>query len=76
MKEKPSCNSNTPNKNMMIIERIQGLMSEVNVLVSELEPLSATAKVTCEKRTMRSQALDEINLFQTTTQHELRKAFE
>jgi len=76
MKEKISCNSNTPNKNMMIIERIQGLMSEVNVLVSDLEPLSATAQITSDKRTIRSQALDEINLFQTTTQHELRKAFE
>lgn len=82
----PNKNSKTKgeiNKNLMIVEKIEGLMNQVNDLVSQLEPglngfeqSSKDNEIRRRRRTMKSQAFDEINLFQTTTQHELRKAFE
>ena len=58
-----------PNKNLMIIEEIEGLMSQVNEKIRALDFNS--------KNSPRiSLALEEIDLFQKTTLFELRKAFE
>jgi hypothetical protein len=69
-----SCNSNTleqPNKILMIIEEMEGLMSQVNDKLWEI-PLE-----TLDKRNLLiKQALEDIDIFQKTTLFELRKAFE
>lgn len=63
-----------PNQNLMIIEEIEGLLNQVNGKLYELsEPQPIIMK--CQK-TLRSQAIKEIDLFQKTTLFELRKAFE
>lgn len=53
------------NQNLMIIEEIEGLMSQVNEKLEKL-PFSPD----------RCHALEEIDLFQRTTLFELREAFE
>lgn len=58
-----------PNKNLMIIEEIEGLISQVNEKLERLEAYYGKSKV-------KNQALEEIDLFQKTTLFELRKAFE
>ena len=55
-----------PNQNLMIIEEIEGLLSQVNSKISLHLPYCP----------LRVQALEEIDLFQKTTLFELRKAFE
>ena len=68
-----------PNKNLMIIEEIEGLISQVNDKLCELEPVEDTKNfndVARKKWTLKSQALEEIDLFQKTTLFELRKVFE
>ena len=58
-----------PNQNLMIIEEIEGLMSQVNEKIREL-PFNSTNSPKI------STALEEIDLFQKTTLFDLRKAFE
>ena len=63
-----------PNQNLMIIEEIEGLMSQVNDKLYKLsggQPVLMKCTVT-----ITSRALEEIDLFQRTTLFELRKAFE
>ena len=64
-----------PNKNLMIIEEIEGLMSQVNDKIHKLTFSHNTLDIT-KKQTLWSQAIEEIDLFQKTTLFELRKAFE
>ena len=64
-----------PNKNLMIIEEIEGLMSQVNEKIHKLTFSHDSSDIT-KKQTLWSQALEEIDLFQKTTLFELRKAFE
>lgn len=61
-----------PNHNLMIITEIEGLMSQVN---EKLEKLEVWHYVTKQKP-LRSQALEEIDIFQKTTLFELRRSFE
>lgn len=61
-----------PNQNLMIIEEIEGLMSQVNEKLYQLEEPWKYNYTTPEK----SKALEEIDLFQKTTLFELRKTFE
>ena len=58
--------SEQPNKNLMIIKEIEGLMSQVNKKLKIMK---------CQL-SIKTQALEEIDLFQKTTLFELRKAFE
>ena len=63
-----------PNQNLMIIEEIEGLFSQVNDKLYKLsggQPVLMKCTVT-----ITSKAIEEIDLFQKTTLFELRKAFE
>ena len=62
-----------PNQNLMIIEEIGGLMSQVN---EKLDILSRNTFMLCQQPMLISVALKEIDLFQKTTLFDLRKAFE
>ena len=67
-----------PNQNLIIITEIEGLLSQVNNKLYDLSPGDLTkynAKVG-EIRVELANAREEIDLFQKTTLHELRKAFE
>ena len=64
-----------PNKNLMIITEIEGLMSQVNEKIHKLTFSHNTSDIT-KKQILWSQAIEEIDLFQKTTLFELRKAFE
>ena len=64
------------NKNIMIIEEIEGLMTQVNNKLDELEVMSVTSDNTDKRDKAQHQATEEIDLFQKTTLFELRKAFE
>lgn len=66
---------NIEGQNLMIIEEVEGLMSQVNEKIHKLTFLHNTSDVT-KKQTLWSQAIEEIDLFQKTTLFELRKAFE
>ena len=72
-----------PNKDLMIIEEIEGLMSQVNEKVNKLNEdnkLSVFNPQTLSQQRniiiIISTALEEIDLFQKTTLFELRKTFE
>ena len=65
-----------PNENICIIEKIEGLISRANIQVDRLDVMSDNVETTNERRTAKSQALDEIDLIQKTTLFKLRKAFE
>ena len=65
-----------PNKDLMIIEEIEGLMSQVNEEVEQLEAPIATDSTINKRLELKRQALEEIDLFQKTTLFKLRKAFE
>ena len=67
-------NPEQPNQNLMIIEEIEGLMSQVNEKVENSLRIGGNNKK--EKIVLLSQAVEEIDLFQKTTLFELRKAFE
>ena len=64
-----------PNQNLMIITEVEGLMSQVN---EKLGNIVITQELVGDsvRKLRRSQALEEIDLFQKTTLFELRKAFE
>lgn len=59
-----------PNQNLMLIEEIEGLLSQVN---DKIYILSASS---LDRTQLRAKALEEIDLLQKTTIHDLRKAFE
>lgn len=61
-----------PNQDLMIIEEIEGLISQVNEKINKL----SSEDVSRLSYQLRNQALEEIDLFQKTTLFELRKAFE
>ena len=61
-----------PNQSIMIIEEIEGLISQVNDKLDELDG----GHYACVKAVKKAQVLEEINIFQKTTLFELRKAFE
>ena len=64
-----------PNQNLMTIEEIEGLMSQVNEKLGKIREMTYCAPVT-KMATVVSQAIEEIDIFQKTTLFELRKAFE
>ena len=63
-----------PNKNLMIIEEIEGLISQADDKLGELNMLITMDDSKQSKQI--SQTLEEIDLFQKTTLFELRKTFE
>lgn len=67
-----------PNENKLIIETIQGLMTQVNEQVSKLGVLGATTEVTRERTALVGQMLEDVDLIQCTTLNEMAegKAFE
>lgn len=71
-----------PNKNLMIIEKIEGSMNEANESLESLEnnllnrDQSAQKKPPYIRKQAIDKALEEIDLFQKTTLFELRRAFE
>lgn len=62
-----------PNQNLMIIEEIEGLVSQIN---NKLENLPEMLLLKRSKLSPKKQAIEDINIFQQTTLFELRKAFE
>lgn len=63
---RPPNGQNEPNQNLMVIEEIEGLLSQANEKMYEL-PIHP----------IRSKAIEEIDmLLQVTIKTELRKAFE
>ncbi len=62
--------SSENNKNIVHINSIEGLLSQVNEHLYEIEPENPT------QHTSKDQALDEIDEFQKTTLFELRNNFE
>ena len=65
-------NPEQPNQNLLIILEIECLISQVNKKLHQL-PTDGMLK---GQGTLRGQALEEIDLFQKTTLHDLRKEFE
>lgn len=63
-----------PNKNIMIIEEIEGLMSQVNEKLCKLS--RSTFNLSDGKSLSAGRAIEEIDLFQKTTLFDLRKTFE
>ena len=66
-------NIEQPNKELMIIKTIQGLISQVNEKLGELDKITAPAT---KCKTLIGQALDDMDIFQRTKLAELQKAFE
>ncbi len=62
--------------NLKIIEEIEGLISQVNEKLCKITTLSGEGRLTVRRTQLKGQALEEIDLLQKTTLHELRKAFE
>ena len=72
----PDCSSEQPNKNLMIIEEIEGLISQVNEKLDSLPTQKTPINSWNKQKHYKNQALEEIDLFQKTTLFELRKVFE
>ena len=73
----PDCTcTEQPNQNLMIIEEIEGLFSQVNDKLESLNVPTVTDSTINEELRLKSQALEEIDLFQRLTLFDLRKAFE
>ena len=66
-----------PNQNLMIIEEIEGLISQVNEKIGKLN-ISGNNEMLINSKALNlaQMASEEIDLFQKTTLFELRKAFE
>lgn len=60
----------SPNENIVIIQEMQGLAFEITNAISRLVPTNTRQKST------KATAYKEINLYETTTLHELQQAFE
>lgn len=58
------------NTNIAHINIIEGLMSQVNVHLHDIIPENP------EQHTYKNQAIEEVDLLQRTTLHEMRKTFE
>lgn len=58
------------NKNIAHINSIEGLMSQVNDHLYHIEPENP------EQHKLKSQGVEEIDLFQKTTLHDLRNSCE
>lgn len=67
-----------PNENKLIIEAIQGLLTQVNEQISKLGVLGPTAEITRERTALVGQMLEDVDLIQHTTLHKMAegKAFE
>lgn len=65
-----------PNQNLMTIEEIEGLMSQVNEKLESLNAPTTTNSTINEKLRLKNQALEDTDLFQKTTLFKLRKVFE
>ena len=63
-----------PNQNLMIVKTIEGLIGVVNHNLGKLN--ENTKMLSCHRNSLILQALEEIDIFQKTTMHDLRKAFE
>lgn len=61
---------------IMIVEKIEGLLGQVNENIEELEVLGENADVTNKRTILKGKAFEEIDLFQKTTLFELRRCFE
>ena len=61
-----------PNQSIMIIEEIEGLISQLNDKLDELDG----GHYAGVKAVKKAQVLEEIDIFQKTILFELRKAFE
>ena len=70
----PECQPDQPNQNLMIIEEIEGLMSQVNDKLYLINNGLNSLKLQGLKE--KHKALEEIDLFQKNTLFKLRKAFE
>lgn len=65
------------NINIMIIEQIEGLMSQVNEKLDKLQPIADVSDIALiGRKEKKGRAIEEIDLFQKTTLFDLRKAFE
>ena len=74
----PNCTcTEQPNKNLMIITEIEGLLSQANEKISSLN-VSGKNRMLIDSKVLNlaQTASEEIDLFQKTTLFELRKAFE
>ena len=66
-----------PNQDLMTIEEIEGLMSQVNEKLGKLKAKFCEGEEIYQVQAWhRSRAIEEIDLFQKTTLFDLRKAFE
>lgn len=63
-------------ENLKIIKEIEGLISQVNEKIEQLGAPTTTDSTVNEKLRLKSQAFEEINLFETTTLFKLRKLYE
>jgi len=63
-----------PNKEIMIIDEIEGLISQVNDKLNKINTVFTTDNP--KPWQAKDMAIEEIDLFQKTTLFELRKAFE
>lgn len=62
--------NNSPNENLMLVQEVQGLVSQIWDKIKTIEPKTDRQKV------ILSMAGDEINLYERTTLNELQEAFE
>lgn len=65
-----------PNQNIMIVDEIEGLISQIGDKIWELSVPTVTDSTENKKLSLKYQATEEIDLFQKTTLCELKKAFE
>lgn len=65
-----------PNQNIMIVDEIEGLISQIGDKIWELSVSTVTDSTENKKLSLKYQATEEIDLFQKTTLCELKKAFE
>ncbi|KKL08569.1 hypothetical protein LCGC14_2574540 [marine sediment metagenome] len=70
------CGNCPEQPNLKIIGEIEGLISQVNDKLCKITTLSGEGRLTVRRTQLKGQALEEIDLFQKTTLHSLRKAFE
>lgn len=72
----PKC-TKQPNQNLMLIDEIEGLLSQVNEKLDGLNNNITNQEPGDSNRKYRvNQALEETDSFQKTKMHDLRKAFE
>lgn len=62
--------NNTPNKNIVIVQKIQGLVAQI------WDELFKTTAETGKQKAALSICKDEINTYEKVTLHELQESFE